>query len=152
MYQKHIEKNGALKLSYNNYLTFYKGKHPLTRDQYHKVKELFWKKAAKALVDNRGGLYLYGIGYFGIIRSYSPRVMNYKSKGRIIKGYNTHTGGYSFTLDRFDVKRSEVLSGWSFEPISMIKSSFRDRLFQQFKYEFRLLTVRNIYSTRKHGF
>lgn len=149
-YKSGVLLNGKLDYSYANYKRKVRTKNILTREEYTKAKQMFWKRAEDAITESIGGLSLDGIGYFGVLRSYKAKaivVMSFNGKRTV---YNTHSKGYSFTINRFNVRRKEAATDWLFVPLGKTKKKLYDRLYRQYGYEFRLSTVRNIYTTAKH--
>lgn len=81
--------------------------------EHGKIISMFYKIAGEKLVEARGGLFLEGLGYFGIIQEMSNRPSHNRSDGSIL--LNPKTDNKIYNIAYVPIDKTNVLKTWVFD-------------------------------------
>jgi hypothetical protein len=120
------------------------------RDEYQRFVRLFFKEVAKQLVDSVGGVYLKGIGYFGVLMLPEKTQLKYRFGG--ISNFNPHTDNYTYRLTFYPEQRANTmlpLFGMEREFIMGVKKRLVRNLKSGVRYKTHIYSIQNFWRVWK---
>jgi len=121
---------------YNNNSKLANRKDVANYVEHGKLISMFYKIAAEKLIEARGGLFLEGLGYFGIIQEMSNRPSHNKADGSIL--LNPKTDNKIYNLAYVPIDKTNILKPWvlDYSFCTSVKKALSKSLKSGKKYSF----------------